>query len=69
MFQVDLYDALCRCLQLLPDDVIDQVIPGDLDPVTLTKVMYMRCYLVSVGSQPLAWMNPVLETALYSQQW
>ncbi len=65
LFQTGLHAELARCLRELPDDVIDQVVQGNLglDPVTFIKATYMRCHLVGVGAQPLAWLNPAIEAA------
>ncbi len=66
---MNLYTAMCECLQQLPDDVIDQVTHGDLVPEHFNKAMFTRCYLVSNGNQPLSWLNPVIEIGLYNENW
>ncbi len=66
---MNLYKSMCECLQQLPDDVIDQVTHGDLDPDLFNKAMFTRCYLVSSGNQPLSWLNPAIEIGLYNDKW
>ena len=66
---MSLYKVACECIQQLPDDMIEQVVDGDLELATFSKAMYTRCYLVSNGVQPIAWLNPAIEAGLYDSKW
>ena len=57
---------MCECLQEAPDLVVDSVTKDDFsDGRTFGKAVYVRCYLVSHGNQPMAWLNAAVEAAMW----
>ncbi len=61
LLQTEVLEALCGCLRELPDQLLDQLTQDVHVPDV--KTVFVRCHLVGDGSQPLAWLNPVLEAA------
>ncbi|KAI0233613.1 Focadhesin [Lamellibrachia satsuma] len=64
-WNVDERTALCRCLTEVPDEVIDEILQTNFaSPNQTASAMFVRCYLVSMGSQPLSWLNASIEASV-----
>ncbi|KAK2171965.1 hypothetical protein NP493_1010g00027 [Ridgeia piscesae] len=64
-WDLDERTSLCRCLTEVPDEIIDEILQTNFATSDRTvAAMFVRCYLVAVGNQPLNWLNASIEATV-----